>query len=96
MIFLLVSTLVSLAVFYGMIHSPPIIRDTLFNTWFFSFNWWGTHFFSQWIIERMKKDSKRALFEIYLKQSGWKLQLNFRNVERILIERGSFSHKQGV
>jgi hypothetical protein len=87
MILLALSALITMAVFYGMIVSPPVIRDTLFNAWFFSFNWWGTYFMAIWITKRMKKDSKRALFEIYLNKSGWKLQLNFRNAERILIER---------
>jgi hypothetical protein len=77
------------------VHSP-IARDAYWNALFFSYNWWGTHFMAKWVSKRMKKDSRRALFEIYLKQRGWKLQLNFLNVECILIERNSFSHKQGV
>jgi len=73
-----------------------VLRDTAWNLLFFSYNWWGTHFMVKWVSRRMRRDRKRAIIEIYLDNPGWKVQLNFLNVERILIERSSFSHKQGV
>jgi hypothetical protein len=75
----------------------PLLKDTLWKSLFFSYNWWGTYFLVKWITKRMKKkNNKRSLFEIYLNPLGWKLLLIFRNAEYPIIERGSFFAHQGV